>query len=66
MGYKIRNLRLAKGMTQEELAKKSGVSRGTICALENGVNKTTSTKTLLALARALDTTVKDLFFEISV
>ena len=36
MGYKIREAREAKKMSQEELAKASGVSRGTISALENG------------------------------
>ena len=36
MGYKIKEIREAKKMTQEELAEKSGVSRGTISALENG------------------------------
>lgn len=36
MGYRIRELREAMKMTQEELADKSGVSRGTISALENG------------------------------
>ena len=35
MGYKIKELREAMKMTQEELAEKSGVSRGTISALEN-------------------------------
>ena len=36
MGYKVREARKAANMTQEELAQKSGVSRGTIWALENG------------------------------
>lgn len=38
MGYRIRELREAMKMTQEELADKSGVSRGTISALENGLH----------------------------
>ena len=62
MGYKIKDFREAKGMTQEELAKKSGVSRGTISALENGTERTTTTKTLINIAKALDTTVDRLFF----
>lgn len=61
MGYKIRELREAKNMTQEELSEKSGVSRGTICALESGEERTTTTKTLLKLAKALDSTVDQLF-----
>ncbi len=62
MGYKIREAREAKKMTQEELAETSGVSRGTISALENGKMRATSTQTLLKLARALDTTVEQIFF----
>ena len=42
MGYKIKELREAMKMTQEELAEKSGVSRGTISALENGIDRTTN------------------------
>jgi len=49
-------------MTQEELAEKSGVSRGTISALENGIVRTTTTKTLVKLAQALDTSVDQIFF----
>ena len=62
MGYKIKELREAMKMTQEELAEKSGVSRGTISALENGLDRTTTSKTLVKLAQALDTTVDRIFF----
>lgn len=62
MGYKIKELRGAMKMTQEELAEKSGVSRGTISALENGIDRTTTSKTLVKLAQALDTTVDRIFF----
>ena len=62
MGYKIKEAREAKRMTQEELAEKSGISRGTICALEDGTARTTTTKTLAALALALETTVDQIFF----
>lgn len=63
MGYKIKEVRESKKMTQEELAEKSGVSRGTISALEDGTERTTTTKTLLALARAMTTTVDKIFFD---
>lgn len=63
MGYKIRDLREALKMTQEELAEKSSVSRGTIVALENNKEKTTTTKTLLKIAKSLGTTVDNLFFD---
>ena len=62
MGYKIKELREAMKMTQEELAEKSGVSRGTISALETGIDRTTTSKTLVKLAQALDTTVDRIFF----
>jgi transcriptional regulator with XRE-family HTH domain len=66
MGYRIREVREAMKLTQEELAEKSGVSRGTIVALESGEEKTTTTKTLVKLATALETTVDQLFFSESV
>ena len=62
MGYKIKERREELKMTQEELAEKSGVSRGTISALENGSDRTTTSKTLVKLARALDTCVDRIFF----
>jgi transcriptional regulator with XRE-family HTH domain len=62
MGYRIKEVREEKRMTQEELAERSGVSRATISALENGTERATSTKTLLKLADALDTTVDAIFF----
>jgi len=61
-GKQIRHLRTQSGMTQEELAEKSGVSRGTISALENGIDRTTTSKTLVKLAQALDATVDRIFF----
>lgn len=63
MGYRIREFREAMKMTQNELAKKSGVSRGTISAMENGTNRETTTKTLVKIARALETSVDRIFFE---
>ena len=62
MGYRIKEVRESLKMTQEELAEKSGVSRGTISALENGIVRTTTTKTLVKLAQALDTSVDQIFF----
>lgn len=48
-------------MTQEELADKSGVCRSTISALENDTAMATTTKTLVKIAKALDSTVDQLF-----
>lgn len=66
MGYKIKELRESLNMTQEELSEKSDVSRGTISALENGTERTTTTKTLSKIATALGTTVDRLFYPTSV
>ena len=50
------------GITQEELAEKSGVSRVTISGLENGTERNTMSKTLIKLANALGTTVDQIFY----
>ena len=49
-------------MTQEELVRRSGVSRQTISAIENDRAGEVKVCTLLALASALDTTIDSLFF----
>lgn len=36
IGAHIRDLRIAKGLTQEDLAKEMGISRSTIAKIENG------------------------------
>lgn len=64
--FRIRELRERVGITQEELSAKSGVSRATICALECGDDKVTTTKTLLNLANALGVQMDDLFLAPSV
>ena len=66
MGYKIKEFREKIGMTQEELAEKSGVCRTTIWSMENGKEKNATTTTLLKLAHALGTTVDNIFFTDSV
>ena len=66
MGFKIKELREEKKMTQEELSSKSGVSRGTIVALEKGTAKNTTSKTLLKIASALGTSLDSLFCTTSV
>lgn len=62
MGYKVKEAREEKRMTQEELAEKSGVSRPTIVAIESGKAEDVKISTLLKLAKALDTTVNEIFF----
>lgn len=66
MGYKIKDRRIELRMTQEELSTKSGVSRQTISSLETNDEYSVSTKTLVKIAEALETTVANLFFESTV
>ena len=65
MGNKLRECRERTKMTQEELAAKSGISRGTICVLENGIERNTTSKTLQKLANALGVTVEQIFLQIA-
>lgn len=61
MGYKIKEIRKEKNMTQEQLAEKSKVSRAIISDLETGKRTVTSTKTLMKIAEALGCSVADIF-----
>lgn len=62
MGFKVKEAREEKRMTQEELAEKSGVSRVTIIAIESGKSVDVKVSTLVKLADALETTVDKIFF----
>ena len=57
----IKTLREERGMTQEELAQKAGISRTTLSCLESGAAEVASTKTLSRLAEALNVSVRDIF-----
>lgn len=59
--YKIKYLREEQGMTQQELSKKSGVSRTIISELESGKRSVTRTDTLLKISKALKHPIKDIF-----
>ena len=63
MGYRVREIREQKKMSQEELEQKSGISRQTISAIENNRAGDVKVGTLRALANALETTIDGLFFE---
>lgn len=61
MGYKIKEKRKERNMTQDQLSKKSGVSRSTIASLESGKATVTSTTTIKKIANALECRVSDIF-----
>lgn len=63
MGYRVREIREQKKMSQEELEQRSGISRQTISAIENNRAGDVKVGTLRALANALGTTIDCLFFE---
>ena len=53
MGYRIKQVRESKGMSQTELAEKSGITRATIWKLETDDTAVTTTDTLAKIAQAL-------------
>ena len=62
MENKIRALRSELGLSQEELARRCGVSRQTINAIEKGDYNPTI-HLCIAICRALDKTLDQLFWE---
>lgn len=63
MGNRIKLFREQCKMTQDELAEKSGLSRPYICNLENGKRTVIKSTTMVAIAKALDTSVSKIFFD---
>ena len=60
-GYRIKEYREKKNLSQKELARISGVSRTIIVGLESGTYTTTTTDTLLKIAKALGVKVQYIF-----
>ena len=58
----LKDKREEKGMSQNYLAEKSGVSRQTISLIENNAIDNIESKTMLKLATALRCDVGDIFF----
>ena len=58
LGSKIRDRRKTMKMSQDDLAKKSNVSRVRISAIENGKSRDILVSTLVTIAEALDTNVE--------
>ena len=62
MGCRIKEVREKLCITQEELAERSGLTVSTIAALESDKSHVTTSKTLLAISKALGVTLDELFF----
>lgn len=61
MEYKIKELREKMGLTQDDLAKKSGVNRTTIVYLESGKEVNVTAGTLKKIAKCLNVDIKEIF-----
>lgn len=61
--YKVKEIRIKNGFTQEELSRKSGVSRAIISKLEGNEEVVTSTDTLKRIANALNVSVSAIFLD---
>jgi transcriptional regulator with XRE-family HTH domain len=61
LAQNLRHFRVVKKLTQDELAKISGVNRSYLASLESGSRKNSSVRTVEKLAAALDISVSDLF-----
>ena len=57
IGDKVREQRLLRGWSQEELAKRTGLSSGHISEIENGQRKNLQARTVKNLSRALEVRV---------
>lgn len=58
---KVAEIRNIKNITQEELAKKSNISRVALSSIENGT--VPNGETMFNIAKALDESVENIFYE---
>lgn len=58
---RLKELRAERGMSQEELAEKSGISRATISKIENDEAASVSTKTISKIADVLKVKPSEIF-----
>jgi len=59
----LKRYRNEKGLSQEQLAQKSGITYSTLAKLESGVNQNPTVRTLQQIARALEVSLDDLMQE---
>jgi transcriptional regulator with XRE-family HTH domain len=59
----IKRYRATMGLSQDQLARKAGITYSTLTKLESGVNQNPKVKTLQQLAAALEVTLDELMKE---
>ena len=59
---RLKTIREEKGLTLEKLSKLSGVSAGYLCHLERGTRSHPSIDIMESIAKALDKTIFEVFF----
>lgn len=63
MKNRLKKIRWGKGWSQGTLSRRSGVSKSTICELENGGNLHPSIDVAFKLQKALNVDVWEIFYE---
>lgn len=62
MPNRVKEFREKEGLTQEELAKRAGVSRNTISSIETETNKNITYDIMTKIAKALNKKPATIFF----
>jgi transcriptional regulator with XRE-family HTH domain len=60
----IKRYRTKMGLSQDQLARKAGITYSTLTKLESGVNHNPKVRTLQQIAKALEVTLNDLSFHL--
>lgn len=63
LAFNLKRLRQVKGLTQESLAKKIGLTKDTISKIELGKQENIGLKYLSLICRELDISIEELFLE---
>jgi len=61
LAFNLKRLRQFKGLTQEDLAKKVGLTKDTISKIELGKQENVGFKYLIMICRQLDIAIEELF-----
>ncbi len=61
LAFNLKRLRQFKGLTQEELAKKVGLTKDTISKIELGKQENVGFKYLITICKQLDIAIEELF-----